>query len=83
MISTRTSRLVRSPDRHANDWCSRVRVAGAEGLVSLHRPRVVEHTSHHIAVTYLGEVIEIEKRDLFTRPQHPCNRDAPVGRPGP
>jgi oligopeptide/dipeptide ABC transporter ATP-binding protein len=37
-----------------------------------HNLAVVEHISHHIAVMYLGRIVEYtDKATLFTRPQHP------------
>ena len=37
-----------------------------------HNLAVVEHISHHIAVMYLGRIVEYaDTRSIFTRPQHP------------
>jgi hypothetical protein len=45
MLAVRT--LASASDRYANDWCSRVRVPGAEGLD-------LDHT--YKALAWLGEV---------------------------
>ena len=45
---------------------------GLTYLFISHNLAVVEHISHHIAVMYLGRIVEYtDKRTLFTAPQHP------------
>jgi oligopeptide/dipeptide ABC transporter ATP-binding protein len=45
---------------------------GLTYLFISHNLAVVEHVSHHIAVMYLGRIVEYtDKRTLFTSPQHP------------
>ena len=45
---------------------------GLTYLFISHNLAVVEHISHHIAVMYLGRIVEYtDKKTLFTAPQHP------------
>jgi peptide/nickel transport system ATP-binding protein len=45
---------------------------GLTYLFISHNLAVVEHVSHHIAVMYLGRIVEYtDKKTLFTSPQHP------------
>ena len=48
------------------------RELGLSYLFISHNLAVVEHISHHIAVMYLGRIVEYtDKATLFTRPLHP------------
>jgi oligopeptide/dipeptide ABC transporter ATP-binding protein len=48
------------------------RELGLAYLFISHNLAVVEHLSHHIAVMYLGRIVELtDKRTLFTAPLHP------------
>src|SRR5438270_4616563 len=45
---------------------------GLTYLFISHNLAVVEHISHHIAVMYLGRIVELtDKKTLFTAPLHP------------
>ena len=60
------------------------RELGLAYLFISHNLAVVEHISHHIAVMYLGRIVEYtDKRTLFTRAQHPYTESLLLAVPVP
>ena len=60
------------------------REMGLAYLFISHNLAVVEHISHHIAVMYLGRIVEYtDKRTLFTRPLHPYTEQLLLAVPVP
>jgi|SRR5690348_13351186 len=60
------------------------RKLGLAYLFISHNLAVVEHISHHIAVMYLGRIVECtDKRTLFTRPLHPYTEQLLLAVPVP
>jgi peptide/nickel transport system ATP-binding protein len=60
------------------------REIGLAYLFISHNLAVVEHISHHIAVMYLGRIVEYtDKRTLFTRPLHPYTEQLLLAVPVP
>jgi oligopeptide/dipeptide ABC transporter ATP-binding protein len=60
------------------------RELGLAYLFISHNLAVVEHISHHIAVMYLGRIVEqTDKRTLFTRPLHPYTESLLLAVPVP
>jgi oligopeptide/dipeptide ABC transporter ATP-binding protein len=57
---------------------------GLTYLFISHNLAVVEHISHHIAVMYLGRIVEYtDKKTLFTRPLHPYTESLLLAVPVP
>jgi oligopeptide/dipeptide ABC transporter ATP-binding protein len=60
------------------------RELGLAYLFISHNLAVVEHISHHIAVMYLGRIVEYtDKRTLFTQPLHPYTEQLLLAVPVP
>ena len=60
------------------------RELGLTYLFVAHNMGVVEHISDRVAVMYLGRIAELaDRRDLFTKQEHPYTHGAHVGDPGP
>ena len=60
------------------------RELGLAYLFISHNLAVVEHISHHIAVMYLGRIVEYtDKRTLFTRSLHPYTEQLLLAVPVP
>jgi oligopeptide/dipeptide ABC transporter ATP-binding protein len=60
------------------------RELGLAYLFISHNLAVVEHISHHIAVMYLGRIVEYtDKKTLFTKPLHPYTESLLLAVPVP